>query len=472
MQIDGTGPIIPSQNIFQKPDADAAGVPLPADAVSLSGQNGASKKRIFYSTLNVSKPFVSNVIAGNHAVSGSWGLGIRREHTGITFPVGAPFVRPDGSVAVMGRNECVTISGKDFQVASKSTFENRSTSPYYYAPAFREDGTACFVSEDQKNLCIYKDSVKSIPNLNDESITTPVVISDEGIAYGDRDGRIAVVDFDGRQVRSHGISMMFSTAVSAPDGPERVMPGKEGRLYVTTGDKRIFCFRPDGSKWETALTGKEPLRLQESTDGTTLYAGAGRQLVALSTADGKEKWSVPLKGDSHWDAVSDGNGILYVYAAGEVTRVSPDGVKTGSFGTGVKKPWYGATRIAIDGNGNICLNVNHREFHVYTPEGTPIIRLSNKDIFGNDGMIGDFSITPEGNRALITGKEGDIAEVSLPESLEKRIYSYETEQANCPSADNTILQEEETVWIAGVSLAKRAALAQSLLPFLPVTRPS
>ena len=461
--MDGAGPIISSQTIPQFRGKVAHQAQPAGDSVSIGGENAVVPRSaaMFFSMVHSSKTFVNNVLSGEHAISGPWGLSIRREHTGMKFPVGAPFVKPDGELIVLGNDQLRVIDGKSFTTKGTTPLPNKSSAPCFYAPAFSSDGTAYYVSDDDRNLCIFKDGVRTVPNDNDESITTPVTISKNGIAYGDRDGRICLLDFEGKMQRTHYVGMNFSLAVHAPAGPAAVLQGTNGRIYAATGDKRIFGFTPDNQHWEKKASGKETPKLTESNDGTMLLSGEGNNLVARDPADGEVKWSVPLKGNINWEAVQDRKGTIFAYAGGEVTIISPDGTPKGSFGTEVKE-WYGPTRISIAENGNICLNVNHREFHVYAPDGTPIVKLSNRDLFNNDATIGDFTLTPDGSRVLITGREGDITEVTLPESLEKRISAFEA--AGGPGKTDTVVQEEETVWIAGVSLAKRTALAQSLLP--------
>ena len=180
--------------------------------------------------------------------------------------------------------------------------------------------------------------------------------------------------------------------VKVGERPFRVSVGLDDRVYVANRGSRSVSVVSHGD-WAVVgniATGVDPVGMQISTDGKTLYvvsATAGDNteygiLQAIDTATLTEKWNLPVGDEPRGLAlVGDSRALVSLYRTGEIVNVDLKDARV------------------LESNVDVYTGTNRSALNATSTEQT---RFTTPVTFHPRGMA-DLAATPDGTRVFATG---------------------------------------------------------------------
>ncbi|HDX9580093.1 TPA: PQQ-like beta-propeller repeat protein [Bacillus pseudomycoides] len=150
-------------------------------------------------------------------------------------------------------------------------------------------------------------------------------------------------------------------ASGAPAFSAQPAIGRDGTLYVTTANKKLYAFNPDGSvKWvkEDIASGTTPVIAEDGT----IYVVLGK--ITAVNPDGSIKWQTKSS-VSTIGPVLDRDGTIYVRVGNQLEAYNPDG----------SKKWSSNEILPVSGGGLLS-----KDGTIYTLE----VYLENKYLYAHD----------------------------------------------------------------------------------------
>ena len=171
---------------------------------------------------------------------------------------------------------------------------------------------------------------------------------------------------------------------------------KDGRIYVGTRSY-IYAFSQEGEQlWRASATVTEIGSF--AIDGSTLYAAqiSGAGLVAINTADGSIKWTVPANGDAYAPVVGKNGNVYFVDKGGKsLYAVNPQGVLEWKFNAGAALTYCFP---ALDENGIIYFGASDGVIHaVDTSTGEEVWNMTTDATGDNKKIMAGMTVGPDKN---------------------------------------------------------------------------
>jgi outer membrane protein assembly factor BamB len=391
---------------------------------------------------------------------------VKKIPTDVGHPCGAPFTTADGTVIVTSPWEFMTVDSREFSVTKTVKYPMEQESITFDAPAFKEDGTFYALTQDRKHIRGIKEGVEVLNIDTGDTIATPLALSGSKLAYCTRDGMLKLIGLDGRVKRKKKIPMAPTKEAYHQDGPIAVQFGKNGSIYVQTGDDRVISYGPRGL-WSTTIprTAHYPqaMRIEESDDGSTLYLGGAKGVIAIDAASGKEKWNCDLGDASAIAPIHDSAGTLYgLTKKGTIALISPEGKVERSFSTGEECDTVNQScpRLRVDGHGNICVTPNCGKFQIFDRSGFRLLTIEKNKLFREVDYLHDFILSGDGMRAFLIPGTGSFAEITLPLSIAERAASCGSTPSAGEEASPGVIKDDDFVWIDGIRLQRQGHAAR------------
>jgi outer membrane protein assembly factor BamB len=438
--------------------------PLPADTYSAGDLHSADIQSAGTTVHGQSGRLLSSAVkkAARELLGAQPALdSITRAETPFKAVSSSPHILPDGTIIAADRKRCAGFDGTSLAIRTSWAIEGNSDDrPNRFQPSFGKTGEIYFVTSEENGIRGLKDG-REIMRLREPcGISSPVVLSDDRIAFGRTDGAVRVFGTDGLQRGEYQIPVSGDER----DVPTAVNFARNGDIVVETYDQRVFRFGSAGEIWHTELQDgayrNVPFSPLESKDGRKLFFEGREAVIAVDASTGEHLWSAPVNDHIVAPPIQDENGQIYVYChGGDIHSIAPDGTAKWSKPSGLICSFFNSavTRLAHDGSSHLCLTPDTGHFDVYSAEGSLRLRLKSSDIFRHAEYIHDFAITPDGRKAVILGGEGEIACIGLPSDDglaplgDEKALKGSDDQGSTGGID----MEEGFIIIDGVSLPRR-----------------
>lgn len=171
---------------------------------------------------------------------------------------------------------------------------------------------------------------------------------------------------------------------------------KDGRIYVGTRSY-IYAFSQEGEQlWRASATVTEIGSF--AIDGSTLYAAqiSGAGLVAINTADGSIKWTVPANGDAYAPVVDKNGNVYFVDKGGKsLYAVNPQGALEWKFNAGAALTYCFPV---LDEKGIIYFGASDGVIHaVDTSTGEEVWNMTTDATGDNKKIMAGMTVGPDKN---------------------------------------------------------------------------
>ena len=171
---------------------------------------------------------------------------------------------------------------------------------------------------------------------------------------------------------------------------------KDGRIYAGTRSY-IYAFNQEGEQlWRASATVTEIGSF--AIDGSTLYAAqiSGAGLVAINTADGSIKWTVPASGDAYAPVVGKNGNVYFVDKGGKsLYAVNSQGVLEWKFNAGAALTYCFP---ALDEKGIIYFGAADGVIHaVDTSTGEEVWNMTTDASGDNKKIMAGMTVGPDKN---------------------------------------------------------------------------
>ena len=343
-------------------------------------------------------------------------------------------------IQVVYSDDQVEEAEKTIYVISKSWEQNTGCYIKTSNPVFSMDGNTFYLptSNQKGNLNAYNkiDGSKKW-DFDITSITYgggSAVGPDDVIYQGARDGRLYAVKADGSQkwlydtgatnknldcfpaVKGDGSIVYILDgdnvfhAINTSDGSKiwsqnlegtankagAVAIDKDGRIYVGTRSY-IYAFNHEGEQlWRASAAVTEIGSF--AIDGSTLYAAqiSGAGLVAINTADGSIKWTVPANGDAYAPVVGKEGNVYFVDKGGKsLYAVNSQGVLEWKFNAGAALTYCFPV---LDEKGIIYFGASNGIIHaVDTSTGEEVWNMTTDASGDNKKIMAGMTVGPDKN---------------------------------------------------------------------------
>lgn len=447
---------------------------LPEDRITITGS--IRRRHIFYSASSMAKMVFESPST----------YAFRKAHDDHAVVYAGPFIDKDGAIHVLDFRTLLTYDGRSLKSEAVQHFETNAEGPDFSGAVFSPNGTCVFLSGD-KHLKAFngKKELFSLP-LEDEP-NSPVAANDSMIAYATKNGNVYVHSLDGSPKESYTVPVGDDekwTSKARTENGERIETwikqrllflDSRDRLYLMNSNHELTHLKDGAAAWTIklgeiapdqltpgeTLPGQFKRTLFESPDGKTMYFRGKSGLIAIDCDSGKLQWSADLGSPPTVSPVCDDKGNLYTLTLdGRISILSPEGKKLGGWDTGVKPDIVNSAnpRLLFDSRGNLCVTPNPCHFHVYTADGDPIVKLKCGDLFREVDYIQDFTLAPDGKKAIILAGSYSIGEMELPCTSAQK-YREALEKNELPEEKTAvIIQEEEYIIVGDVRLDTRKEL--------------
>lgn len=171
---------------------------------------------------------------------------------------------------------------------------------------------------------------------------------------------------------------------------------KDGRIYVGTRSY-IYAFNHEGEQlWRASAAVTEIGSF--AIDGSTLYAAqiSGAGLVAINTADGSIKWTVPANGDAYAPVVGKEGNVYFVDKGGKsLYAVNSQGVLEWKFNAGAALTYCFPV---LDEKGIIYFGASNGIIHaVDTSTGEEVWNMTTDASGDNKKIMAGMTVGPDKN---------------------------------------------------------------------------
>lgn len=171
---------------------------------------------------------------------------------------------------------------------------------------------------------------------------------------------------------------------------------KDGRIYVGTRSY-IYAFNHEGEQlWRASAAVTEIGSF--AIDGSTLYAAqiSGVGLVAINTADGSIKWTVPANGDAYAPVVGKEGNVYFVDKGGKsLYAVNSQGVLEWKFNAGAALTYCFPV---LDEKGIIYFGASNGIIHaVDTSTGEEVWNMTTDASGDNKKIMAGMTVGPDKN---------------------------------------------------------------------------
>lgn len=171
---------------------------------------------------------------------------------------------------------------------------------------------------------------------------------------------------------------------------------KDGRIYAGTRSY-IYAFSQDGEQlWRASATVTEIGSF--AIDGSTLYAAqiSGAGLVAINTADGSIKWTVPANGDAYAPVVGKNGNVYFVDKGGKsLYAVNSQGVLEWKFNAGAALTYCFPV---LDEKGILYFGASDGVIHaVDTSTGEEVWNMTTDATGDNKKIMAGMTVGPDKN---------------------------------------------------------------------------
>lgn len=219
----------------------------------------------------------------------------------------------------------------------------------------------------------------------------PAVISDGSIVYIlDGDNVLHAIN------TSNGSKNWSQNLEGTVNKAGAVAIDKDGRIYVGTRSY-IYAFSQEGEQlWRASATVTEIGSF--AIDGSTLYAAqiSGAGLVAINTADGSIKWTVPANGDAYAPVVGKNGNVYFVDKGGKsLYAVNSQGVLEWKFNAGAALTYCFPV---LDEKGIIYFGASDGVIHaVDTSTGEEVWNMTTDATGDNKKIMAGMTVGPDKN---------------------------------------------------------------------------
>lgn len=358
---------------------------------------------------------------------------------------------------------------------TETALEHPTSSALYYPSATGPSGELYYVSQSKKEVLRYLpgEGVTSVAKTSEDpwkgpSVAEGLAVTPEGdLLYGTTDAKIHRLRPDGTEAeplelpyQRHGFGFAFAAATS-------ITPGPAGTILAGTWEGPVAFDAAGKAVWRQSIPtarGGADYPVLPTPDGERVYHTGGNSVVGLNAKTGEVDWKYPLgpgEGDCFNAGVVDGEGNLYTSSSkGVVFKIAPDGAVLWRRNTDADPDTdQPRARLELDAWGNLCVNPSTRSFHVYDPDGVPLLKLEAGDgLDAKHPYIFDFTLSQDKTRAvaLTVGNFGEerrntLIEVALPGSSQELLKEL---RPDAPPGE--IVLEDDWVIVAGVPLQIQA----------------
>jgi outer membrane protein assembly factor BamB len=253
--------------------------------------------------------------------------------------------------------------------------------------------------------------------LTDAVESSPAVSADGSTIYvGSADGTLyALRAADGRSQWELPLGTFISSSPAI---------GRDGTIYVGTGDGRMRAVSPNGTqRWSFATGNFIWSSPAIGADGTIYFGSYDRNFYAL-TPDGSEKWPRIATGSPIFSSPAIGaDGTIYVGSGDQrLYAIAPDGTKIWDYL--VNGPIDASPTLGADGTVYFAAD---RSFYALRPEPEAAERLRWK----RDIATGSISTAVvRGDGAIIFGADDGIVRALNPDGSELWRFDTRTGQGN------------------------------------------
>ena len=285
----------------------------------------------------------------------------------------SPAIGADGTIYVGSQDgNLYAISPRG---AKKWTFETGS--PIGSSPAIGADGTIYVGSGDRYLYAISADGKKRWAYQTGEAVYSSPAIGRDGTVYVVSAGKLYAISADGTE------NWAFQSREAAYSSP---VIAEDGTIYLVAAGK-LYAISAEGkTKWAygTGLDSTPAI----GRDGT-IYVGSGdRNLYAIS-ADGRKRWACETGAAVYFSAAIGADGTIYAGADdGKLYAISAEGTVKWTFDTGDSQ----LTTPAVGADGTIFVGSHYgKSFHAVAADGRDRwsfdISVDSSPAIGADGTI-------------------------------------------------------------------------------------
>ncbi len=335
-------------------------------------------------------------------------------------------------------------------------------SPDFHGTSCGDDGTFYYIMQGGTNVRGFKDGAETL-RIPVREPWTKVAASGGTIAFGTKNREVMVYGSDG----SPRWNFQFPPGKDEKESwnflPKEVHNGRDGAVYVKTGDDMYHRVDKDGVTWSYPAGfirndqfEKQPPVL--SPDGTTLYIQGKNALAALDEKTGKELWKKELKGFVAAPPLIDEKGNLWVLTSeGTIRVLDPAGKEVTSWSTGSCPGTVNSARpqVAFAGNGYLCVMADQSNFSVFDRAGNKLLNANCAEIFWDRNYFDSFILTEGGSKAIIIGGARSVGEVALPMSPEQKTEQIMKEQQDRVAGAPAVEDFDDFIMIDDVKMNKK-----------------
>jgi outer membrane protein assembly factor BamB len=335
-------------------------------------------------------------------------------------------------------------------------------SPDFHGTSCSEDGTFYYFNQGGSELKGFKDGTESL-RLPVKEPWTKVAASNGTIAFGTKNREVMVYGTDG----SPRWSFQFPPGKDEKESwsflPKEVHNGRDGAVYVKTGDDMYHRVDRNGVTWSYPAGfirndqfEKQPPVL--SPDGTTLYIQGKNALSALDEKTGKELWKKELTGFVAAPPLIDETGNLWVLTSeGTIRVLDPAGKEVTSWSTGSRPGTVNSARpqVAFAGNGYLCVMADQSTFSVFDRAGNRLLNANCAEIFWDRNYFDSFILTEGGSKAIIIGGSRSVGEIALPLTPEQKAEKILKDQQESAAGAPAIEDFDDFIMIDDVKMKKK-----------------